>query len=158
MRKHTTLLFLQRENELLLAMKKRGFGVGKWNGVGGKFEPGETPLDAAIRECQEEIGVTPTELQKVCELDFYFSYDSDFNHYTHVFIADEWEGEPHETDEMRPAWFKINEVPYAQMWKDDKTWLPLVLRGKRFRSSITLDENERITNSTIAFLNSEEDF
>jgi 8-oxo-dGTP pyrophosphatase MutT (NUDIX family) len=63
--KHVTIMFLRREGELLLAMKKRGFGQGKWNGAGGKAEPGETPLQAAIRETEEEIGVTPIEPRKV---------------------------------------------------------------------------------------------
>ncbi|MCP5842996.1 NUDIX domain-containing protein, partial [Klebsiella pneumoniae] len=65
-----TLLFLRRDDELLLAMKKRGFGAGKWNGVGGKIEAGETIEDALVRECQEEINVTPLNWQAVAELDF----------------------------------------------------------------------------------------
>ena len=50
-----TVVFLIRENQVLLAMKKRGFGEGKWNGVGGKLDPGETVEQALVRECQEEI-------------------------------------------------------------------------------------------------------
>ncbi len=60
--KKYSLLFLLREDEILLVMKKRGFGSGRWNGVGGKFESGETAEQATIRECQEEIGVTPHSL------------------------------------------------------------------------------------------------
>jgi len=51
--KHLTLLFLIKEDQILLAMKKRGFGMGRFNGVGGKIEPGETIEQAMIRECQE---------------------------------------------------------------------------------------------------------
>ena len=53
--KHVTLLFLLTDDQILLAMKKRGFGMGRWNGVGGKIEPGETIEEATARECREEI-------------------------------------------------------------------------------------------------------
>jgi len=56
-----TLLFLIKDDQILLAMKKRGFGAGRFNGVGGKVEPGETIEQALIRESQEEINVTPIE-------------------------------------------------------------------------------------------------
>ena len=48
-RKLLTLTLVQRENEVLLGFKKRGFGQGKWNGFGGKVEPGETIVNAAVR-------------------------------------------------------------------------------------------------------------
>ena len=58
-------LFREEEGErqLLLGRKKRGFGEGKWNGFGGKLEPGETVEEAAVRELQEESGVTATQLR-----------------------------------------------------------------------------------------------
>lgn len=139
--KHVTLLFLKREDEILLAMKKRGFGVDKWNGVGGKLEPGESPEDAAIRECEEEIEVTPTVLTKVGEHHFFDL--PDVEHYCHVYIATEWEGEPRETEEMRPQWFKLKDIPYKQMWPDDEVWVPVMLEGKLFKSIIVVD-NDRL--------------
>ena len=55
-----TLLFVIRDGEILLIRKQRGLGAGKINGPGGKLEAGESPREAAIREVQEEVGVTPT--------------------------------------------------------------------------------------------------
>ena len=78
--KIVTLIFLRREQQLLLAMKKRGFGTGKWNGAGGKVEPGETIEQAAIRECQEEIGVMPHHLQKAGYIQFFMPDDPEFEH------------------------------------------------------------------------------
>lgn len=139
---HTTLLFLRTETQLLLAMKKRGFGQGKWNGVGGKAEAGETPEQAAIRECQEEISVTPTNLQLVGALHFFDL--PDVEHYCHVFVATKWEGEPCETEEMRPQWFDISDIPYDTMWPDDRLWLPELLQGNTFQGKVVIKEDKII--------------
>ena len=137
--KTVTILFLQKDNQLLLAMKKRGFGAGKWNGVGGKLEPGETPQAAAIRECQEEIGVTPANPKQVGTITFYDKADPSFCHYAHVYVADEWKGEPAESEEMRPEWFKTTELPYNDMWTADALWLPHVLANEQFEATITFN-------------------
>lgn len=156
--KHVTLMLLKRDGELLLAMKKRGFGQGKWNGAGGKVEPGETPLQAAIRETEEEVGVTPLNPRKVAELDFYLTHDPDFNNYGHIYLATEWEGDPHETEEMRPQWFPLDALPYDEMWGDDKHWMPLIFAGKRFRGTFTLDEHDNIIHSALHHLAETEEF
>jgi len=145
-----TLIFLRRGGEVLLAMKKRGFGAGKWNGPGGKADPGETPEQAAIRECQEEICVTPATIQKVGELEFYMPHDATFpGHRAHIFTATSWEGQPAETEEMRPQWFKTDAIPYDKMWSDDILWLPLVLDGKQFKGSVTLGPGDEIVHQDI---------
>ncbi len=138
--KHVTLLFLRRKGQVLLAMKKRGFGVGKWNGAGGKCEPGETYLEAAIRECEEEIGVTPTVIKPAGELHFYDL--PDVEHYAHVYVATEWEGEPVETEEMRPQWFNETDIPYDDMWPDDIEWMPLLLEGTLFKGKIVVSDDK----------------
>ena len=68
----TCLCFVLRGEEILLIRKKRGIGAGKINGPGGHLEPGETPLEAAVREVQEELGITPINLKQVGELSFQF--------------------------------------------------------------------------------------
>jgi 8-oxo-dGTP pyrophosphatase MutT (NUDIX family) len=141
MKRDVTLLFLRRQDKVLLAMKKRGFGEGKWNGVGGKVMPGESFKEAAVRECQEEIDVTPHKVTQLGEIHFYMADDPSFCNFAHVFVAAEWEGEPHETEEMSPQWFAVDAIPYEQMWADDYLWLPLVLSGKRFKASFTLDND-----------------
>jgi mutator protein MutT len=140
--KHVTLLFLQREGQILLAMKKRGFGVNKWNGVGGKLDEGETREQAAIRECQEEIGVTPINMQLAGEIDF--TDLPDVHHYCHVYTATEWDGEPAETEEMRPQWFDLDKIPYDAMWPDDELWLPTLLEGKPFKATIIINPDDTV--------------
>ncbi len=102
--KEATVLLLLREQEILLAMKKRGFGMGKYNGVGGKPEPGENIVETAIRETQEEIGVTPVNPSKVALFRYYFPDDS-FGMRVSIFTATDWVGEPMESEEMKPQWF-----------------------------------------------------
>lgn len=146
-----TLLFLRKDDKILLAMKKRGFGMGRWNGVGGKIEKGETIEQALIRECQEEIGVTPTSYTAVAELDFIQDADVDPWHmYVYAYIANAWEGEPVESEEMAPAWYDITEIPYSEMWQDDTYWLPLVLAGDKVTGTFTFDANDNLTMHDIA--------
>lgn len=123
----TTLLYLLKGGQVLLAMKKRGFGVGKYNGIGGKLESGETVEQAMVRETQEEICVTPTKYRKhgVLRFDMYFKGEHVLED-VHVFTATEFIGEPRETEEMRPVWFAMQDLPYHQMFQTDRIWLPLV--------------------------------
>ena len=91
---------------MLLIRKKRGLGAGKINGPGGKIEPGETALASAIRETQEEIGVTPLGVEERGVLHFQFT-DGYSLHCT-VFVARDFEGEPIETAEALPMWFPVD--------------------------------------------------
>jgi len=131
-------------------MKKRGFGEGRWNGVGGKVEAGETIEQAMIRETQEEIGVTPTVYEKVADIRFdeFFKGEPTLMH-VHVFTATEWKGEPTESDEMAPKWFTHQAIPYSDMWSDDPYWLPLVLEGKKVIANFKLDVTDAIISHSI---------
>lgn len=128
----TTLCFLMKDNQICLAMKKRGFGAGRWNGIGGKLDPGENIIQATIRELEEEIVVKtqPNFLIKVGLFKFYFKNNPDWNQDMHTFFIRQWRGEPQETEEMRPQWFELKNIPYDKMWVDDIHWLPRALAGQ----------------------------
>lgn len=146
----TTLLLLSRENEILLAMKKRGFGLGKYNGIGGKIENNETPEIAMIRETQEEILITPTEYEKVGIMEFIEFYKGEkANVIFHLYIATKWEGEPKESEEMKPKWFNIKQIPYDKMFQDDRYWLPLILDGKKIKGFFEFDEKWNLLSHKI---------
>jgi len=134
---YANLCFVIRDGQILLIRKKRGLGAGKINGPGGRLEKGETAEQAAIRETQEEIGVTPTGLEYVGEL--FFQFLDGYKLHVAVFAASGCEGELIETDEATPIWTDIARIPYEEMWQDDPYWLPLVLKRERFRGYFVFD-------------------
>lgn len=145
-----TLIFLRKDNKVLLAMKKRGFGSDRYNGVGGKVEEGETLEQALLRETQEEITVTPMHYWKVAEHDFLQKEEPEpWRMYVHVYLCDEWHGEPSETEEMRPEWFEIEDIPYHNMWADDEFWLPQVLAGNKVYGEFTFDHNDQLLTHSV---------
>ncbi len=133
----TTLCLAVKEGKILLAMKKRGFGSGKLNGYGGKVQDGESIEEAAIREMKEEVELIAetSNLNKVGRLEFLFNGKPEWDQEMHIFLVREWTGEPRESEEMRPQWFDVKEIPFDSMWPDDKYWLPSVLAGKKIEGS-----------------------
>lgn len=150
-KKHATLCFLLKEKEILLAMKKRGFGVNKWNGTGGKVNLNESIENAAIRETKEEINVQIEKFKKVAELDFYFLEESkkDWSQKVHAYLVTNWQGKPSETEEMKPQWFKLNEIPFNQMWEDDEIWLPHVLNHNFITGEFYFDNKQKLQSYSI---------
>jgi mutator protein MutT len=141
-----TLLLLVKDGQVLLAMKKRGFGAGHWNGVGGKLEPGETIEQATIRECQEEICVTPKQIDKVAIHGFILESET---MQAHTYLCTEWEGKPTETEEMAPQWFNFGDIPFDTMWQDDIYWLPAVLAGRKLHTTFVFDKNDKLLSASI---------
>jgi ADP-ribose pyrophosphatase YjhB (NUDIX family) len=147
--RQTSLCFLLKDKQILLAMKKRGFGQGKWNGYGGKPKQDETILKTALRETQEEINVIPKKLKKVAILDFYFKNKPEWNQQVVVFLCHNWEGKPTETEEMKPKWFNLDKIPYQSMWPDDLFWLPKILSNKKIKARFLFDKNDVILEKKI---------
>ena len=146
--KDTTLILPMRDGRILLGMKKRGFGVGKLNGFGGKLNEGEGLLEAAARELFEEVGleVGLDNLNKMAELTFLFPHaEEDWDQVVHVFLVEDWNGEPMESEEMGFEWHDLDKIPFDKMWDDDKHWLPEVLKGKKVRGKFSFGKD----NSTI---------
>lgn len=137
--KHLTLCVLHNNNRVLLGMKKRGFGMGKWNGFGGKVNSGETVEDAAKREMAEEAGIRLQDMHLCGKLDFVFTHKPDEVLKVHVFKATKFEGEPFETEEMRPAWYHVDDIPFHSMWADDQHWMHMLLADKKFKGKFLFE-------------------
>jgi len=138
MRQICTLAIIEDGDRALLAMKKRGFGEGWWNGYGGKVNEDESIEDAMVRELREESGLTAKKHRKRAVLEFYFE-GTDYEAEVHVFEVTEHDGEPVETEEMKPQWFAKSEIPFDQMWPADRDWMPLYFAGSDITGSATFD-------------------
>lgn len=143
----TTLCIVHKDSKILLGMKKRDFGKGRWNGFGGKVKEGETIEESLRRETKEEAGIELGQLEKIAVMDFEFGGDPNLDSRralddskketevieVHLFKAGDFSGELRESDEMRPQWFSVSEIPFDEMWPDDIFWMPLFLEGKKFK-------------------------
>jgi len=146
--KKRTVVFLIKDNKVLLGFKKRGFGKGNFLGIGGKVELDETIKQAATREVKEEINVEIINLKQIGILKFYFPHvkDESWNQQVHVFITNTWNGKEQESEEIRPEWFAKNKIPYNFMWDDARYWLPEILKGKKIEASFIFDEKLKVAD------------
>jgi ADP-ribose pyrophosphatase YjhB (NUDIX family) len=153
-----TICFPITDDKILLGMKLKGFGAGKYNGFGGKFDASKgdkTIKETAIRELVEEsvLNGDVSDLEYVGLIDFEFPAKPVFNQRVRVYFLKNWSGEPEQTEEMRPEWFNLNSVPYNKMWDSDKLWLPSLLEGKKFHAKFTWKEdNETVAEYHIKFV------
>lgn len=146
----TTLLLIIKDNKVLLGRKKRGFGEGKLNGIGGKRQIGETIDETMVRETVEEIGVVPKQYEKVGLITFdeILNGSRIFND-MHVYVAHDYDGEVVESDEMLPEWFDIDNIPFDQMFEDDRIWYPILVAGKKFKGQAVFGDDYKILSQTI---------
>jgi len=139
----TNLCVIHQHPRILLGMKKRGFGAGRWNGFGGKVLPDETIEESLIREVEEEAGIKLEDIKKVGFMEFEFAKNGEIVE-VHVYKTEKFTGEPTESEEMKPQWFYIDEIPFTEMWPDDKFWMPLFLKGKKFKGKFLFGEGDAI--------------
>ncbi len=139
-----TLMFVRQRDQVLLIRKKRGHGAGKINGPGGKIELGETPLQGAIRETEEETGIVVHGASLQGE--FRFVDLVALQWYGYVFVADDWDGQPQVTEEADPFWCPVAQLPFEQMWDDDRFWLPRILAGERLEGDFLFDDGRLLAH------------
>ena len=143
-----TILFVVREDRILPIRKKRGLGAGKINGPGGRIDEGETPLECAVREVEEELLVKPSGVSEGGEL--LFQFVDGYSIHVWVFRATEVDGEAGETDEAVPLWTHVDEIPYDEMWADDRIWLPLFLASRPFVGRFVFDDDRMLDHEILA--------
>ena len=141
-----TLMFVFRDNQVLLIRKKRGLGKGKINGPGGKLEPEESLLECAIRETEEEVCITPHTISSAGEL--FFQFVDGLSIHCTVFRSEGCSGQPSETEEANPFWCSLDELPFDEMWEDDVTWFDFLIKKTYFTGNYIFDE-ERMLDAVV---------
>jgi len=125
--KETTLCYLFRNDEVLLmhrTFKDNDPNHGKWIGVGGHIEPGETPMACIIRETLEETGLTLKD--PVAKGKILFFSDVYENEVVHLFVGHDFDGLLQPSDEGQLAWIKRTAIDTLPMWEGDRLFLGLL--------------------------------
>jgi 8-oxo-dGTP diphosphatase len=137
------ITYIFKDDKVLLINKKTGLGKGKVNAPGGRVEPAEMPNEAAVREVQEETGLTPLNVREVGQLSFIFK--DGYSLKGIVFFANDCTGDMIETDEADPFWQLVDQIPYDKMWEDDALWLPLAISGKYIKGHFIFDGDKMLS-------------
>lgn len=140
--KNLTLCIIHKHPRIILGLKKKGFGVGKWNGFGGKVEDNESVEEATLRELKEELGVKALDLTKIGMAKLHYAGKEPMD--MHIFKVTDFVGEPIESDEMIPQWFHIDEIPFSKMWESDVFWFPYFIKNKPFQAQFYFDSDYKL--------------
>ena len=150
MKKHSVLCLIIEGEKILLGLRKKNPRKGTWSGYGGKVEPGESVLEAAERELLEESGIHALTVSSIGFVTF-SSREHEDEHVMHLFSVSKFIGEPKETDEMSPRWFRLDEIPYEKMSVTDSHWMPPLLEGRSITGHFDMSEQYEIKEFDIAF-------
>lgn len=146
----TTLCYLERGDRYLMlhrVKKERDVNAGKWVGVGGKFEEGESPEMCAAREIREETGLTPSDLRRRGIVTFVS--DRWPSERMHLFTASAEEGQEGPCDEGDLAWIGKRELLSLPMWEGDRIFLRLLEEGRPFFELELRYEGERLAYAAL---------
>lgn len=145
--------FLRRGNKVLFGVRKKvssGLGKNLIAGIGGKVGDlpemlGETHEEAVVREIREEIGVTALGFKEVGRVRFIFPHKPKWQHDVKIYIVTKWEGEPVETEAIKPLWFDVDNLPTEQIWEDNAYWIPKILVGEKVNAIFLYGDNGKVS-------------
>lgn len=130
--KETTLCYLEKDGQFLMLLrnkKKQDPNEGKWIGVGGKLEPGETPEQCVVREVQEETGLVLTSFESRGRI--LFLSDQWEDEIMYLFTASEFQGElTGECNEGDLKWIPFQEIPSLNLWEGDRLFLEKLIQNR----------------------------
>ena len=149
--KNTTLCYIENHNGDYLMLyrnkKKNDPNAGKWIGIGGKFEDGESPDECLLREVREETGLTLLlwELRGIVT----FVSDEWETEYMFLYTSDDWSGKLSVCDEGQLAWKQKSEIDSLSMWEGDKIFLRLLQDERDFFSLKLSYEGQKLISAVL---------
>lgn len=148
--KLTTLCYIEKDDRYLMLhriRKENDENRDKWIGVGGKFEPGETPEECLLREVREETGLSLLSYRFRGIVTFVS--DEWGTEYMHLFTADAYEGELSECEEGELVWIPKTEIESLKIWEGDKVFLRLLAETEDFFSLKLCYEGENLVETEV---------
>lgn len=144
--KLATLCYVRDNGKTLMmhrVKKANDMHQGKWNGLGGKLEPGETPEECARREVLEESGLWVKSMEFKGLLTFpAFAADEDW--YAFVFVVDDFEGELIDSPEGNLRWVEDSELLDLNLWAGDRVFLGWLERKGFFSAKFIYEKGELV--------------
>ena len=141
MTEESSLCVITDKDHILLLKKATGIGKDKWYPTGGKVRPDETPKIGVAREVYEETGLRVKNLRHHGDVVCYFGHDTPPVWAVQIFSTSDFKGSLKESSEGVLKWFPLSEIPYDEMWQDDRYWLPLLLEGRDFDGTFYFNED-----------------
>jgi len=149
---NATLCYLRKDHHTLMLFRNKkpnDIHEGKWNGLGGKFEPGESPEDCARREILEESGFHADVLELKGVLTFP-AFDGTNDWIVFVFVVPRFHGDLTVSPEGQLDWIPDTQLPAIELWDGDRIFLPW-LEKTGFFSGKFVYKNGRLLNHTVSF-------
>jgi len=146
--KLATLCYVMDNNRTLMLYrnkKENDYHEGKWNGLGGKFEPGETPEECAIREIFEESGLVVSDANMKGIITFPM-FDGKDDWYVFVFVFKKFKGEQIDSPEGELEWIPNNELAQLNLWDGDKIFIPWLFEDKCFSAKFVYEDGKYISH------------
>ncbi len=148
--KETTLCYLERDGAYLMLLrnkKEKDVNAGKWIGVGGHLEEGETPEECVRREIAEETGLCPGEMRYRGIVDFLFLTDRSQDERMYLYTSTDFEGEPSECDEGTLRWIPKGDLMDLNLWEGDRIFLRILLEDGGFFKLRLAYEGDRLVSA-----------
>ncbi len=136
-KKTDTTLMLHR------VKKENDYHEGKWNGLGGKFEQGESPEECAIREIEEECGLKVKSVTMKGFITFPL-FDGKDDWYVFLFTADDFEGELIDSPEGNLAWVPNGKLTELNLWDGDKIFIPWLFKEEFFSAKFNYENGKYV--------------
>ncbi len=147
-----TLIYVKQNGKTLMLYrnkKENDFHEGKWNGLGGKFEKGESPEECAKRELKEESGLIAKSLKMKGFISFP-KFDGKNDWYVFLFIVDKFEGELINSPEGKLEWISDDKLLELNLWEGDKIFIPWLFEDKFFSAKF-IYENKKFIDYEVSF-------